>query len=127
MAGYNSLFTAWLVRITLKEVSALFMAVYNYTKRSVSLSKRSGTLFMAGYNYTKRSVHSLHGWLQLLVTITLKEVSALYTKRLQLQKKCLLSAWLVTITLKEVYTLFMTGFNYTKRSVHSLHGWLQLH
>ena len=50
---------------------------------------------MAGYNYTKRSVS--------------------------------LSAWLVTITLKEVYALFMAGYNYTKRSVHSLHGWLQLH
>jgi hypothetical protein len=30
-----------------------------------------------------------------------------------------------TITLKEVSALFMTGYNYTKRSVHSLHGWLQ--
>jgi hypothetical protein len=38
-----------------------------------------------------------------------------------------LSSWLVTITLKEVFTLFMAGYNYTKRSVHSLHGWLQLH
>ena len=78
---------------------------------------------MAGYNYTKRSVHSLHDWLQLhkkkyslsswLVTIPLKEFS--------------LSSWLVTITLKEVTTLFMTGYNYPKRSVHSLHSWLQLH
>ena len=32
-----------------------------------------------------------------------------------------------TITLKEVSTLFMAGYNYTKRSVHSLHDWLQLH
>jgi hypothetical protein len=32
---------------------------------------------------------------------------------------------LVTITLKEVFTLCMTGYNYTKRSVCSLHGWLQ--
>jgi hypothetical protein len=32
-----------------------------------------------------------------------------------------------TITLKEVFTLCMTGYNYTKRSVHSLHGWVQLH
>ena len=71
MAGYNSL----------QEVFTLCMAVYNYTKRSVSswlvtitLSlmdwftitlKEVSTLFMAGYNYTKRSVHSLHGWLQL--------------------------------------------------------------
>ena len=37
--------SAWLVTITLKEVSALFMTGYNYTKRSF-------TLFMAGYNYT---------------------------------------------------------------------------
>jgi hypothetical protein len=33
----------------------------------------------------------------------------------------------VTITLKEVFTLFMAGYSYAKRSVHSLHGWLQLH
>jgi hypothetical protein len=39
-------------------------------------------------------------------------------------KKCPLSSWLVTITLKEVFTLFMAGYNYTKRSVHSLHDWL---
>ena len=62
MAGYNytkrSVHSAWLVTITLKEVSALFMTGYNYTKEV-------STLFMAGYNYTKRSVHSLHGWLQL--------------------------------------------------------------
>jgi hypothetical protein len=48
MAGYSyakrSVHPSWLVKITLKEVSALFMA---------------------GYNYTKRSVCSLHGWLQL--------------------------------------------------------------
>ena len=63
---------AWLVTITLKEVSALFMTGCNYTNRSVTLfmtgynyTKRSSTLFMAGYNYTKRSVHSLHDWLQL--------------------------------------------------------------
>ena len=78
---------------------------------------------MTGYNYTKRSVCSLHDWLQLhwkkcspsawLVTITLKEVSALFMAG--------------TIPLKEVSALCMTGYNYTKRSVHSLHGWLQLH
>ena len=28
-----------------------------------------------------------------------------------------LHEWLVTITLKEVFTLFMAGYNYTKRSV----------
>jgi hypothetical protein len=44
---------------------------------------------MAGYSYTKRSVHP-----SLLVTITLKEVSA----------------------------LFMAGYNYTKRCVCSLHA-----
>jgi hypothetical protein len=38
---------------------------------------------MAGYSYTKRSV---------------------------------LSSWLVSITLKEVSALFMAGYNYTKRS-----------
>ena len=77
MTGYSytkrSVHSSWLVTITLKEVSALFMAGYNYTKRSVLLSswlvtvtlKEVFTLFMAGYNYTKRSVHSLHGWLQL--------------------------------------------------------------
>ena len=63
---------------------------------------------MAGYSYTKRSVHS--SW---LVTITLREVSALFMA--------------VTITLKEVSALFMAGYSYTKRSVHSLHDWLQLH
>ena len=42
-------------------------------------------------------------------------------------KSVSLSSWLVTITLKEVSTLFMAGYNYTKRSVHSLHDWLQLH
>jgi hypothetical protein len=26
-----------------------------------------------------------------------------------------------------VSALFMAGYNYTKRSVHSLHDWLQLH
>ena len=66
------------------------------------------TLFMAGYRYTKRSVHS--SW---LVTITLREVSALFMA--------------VTITLKEVSALFMAGYSYTKISVHSLHDWLQLH
>jgi hypothetical protein len=35
-------------------------------------------------------------------------------------KRSVHSSWLVTITLKEVFTLFMAGFNYTKRSVHSL-------
>ena len=35
--------------------------------------------------------------------------------------------WLQLHSLKEVFTLFMAGYNYTKRSVHSLHGWLQLH
>ena len=34
---------------------------------------------------------------------------------------------LATITLKEVSALFMAGYNYTKRSVYSLHDWLQLH
>jgi hypothetical protein len=38
---------------------------------------------MAGYSYTKRSVHP---------------------------------SWLVTITLKEVSALFMAGYSYTKRS-----------
>ena len=55
---------------------------------------------MAGYSYTKRSVHS--SW---LVTITLREVSALFMA--------------VTITLKEVSAFFMAGYSYTKRSVHS--------
>ena len=50
---------------------------------------------MTGYNYTERSVH--------------------------------LSAWLVTITLKEVSALFMAGNNSPQRSVRSLHDWLQLH
>ena len=50
--------SSWLVTITLKEVSTLFMAGYNYTKRMF-------TLCMAGYNYTKRGVHSLQDWLQL--------------------------------------------------------------
>jgi hypothetical protein len=36
-----------------------------------------------------------------------------------------LSSWLVTIPLKEMFALFMTGYNYTKRSVNSLHDWLQ--
>ena len=76
---------------------------------------------MAGYNYTKRSV-SLSAW---LVTITLKEVSTHLV--IITLKEVSLSSWLVTITLKEVSTLCMTGYNYTKRSVHSLHGWLQLH
>jgi hypothetical protein len=62
---------------------------------------------MKRVNTSFRSVHSLHGWLQFP------------------SKKCSLSARLVTITLKEVSALFMTGYNYTKRSVHSLHGWLQ--
>ena len=35
------------------------MAGYN------SPQKKCLTLFMAGYNYTKRSVYSLHDWLQL--------------------------------------------------------------
>jgi hypothetical protein len=48
---------------------------------------------MTGYNYTKRSDRSLHGWLQFP------------------SKKCSLSAWLVTITIKEVSALFMTGVN----------------
>jgi hypothetical protein len=38
MAGYSyakrSVHPSWLVTITLKEVSALFMAGYNYTKRN---------------------------------------------------------------------------------------------
>ena len=55
---------------------------------------------MAGYSYTKRSVHS--SW---LVPITLREVCALFMA--------------VTITLKEVSALFMAGYSYTKRSVHS--------
>jgi hypothetical protein len=49
-----------IVTITLKEVSALFMAGYSYTKRSVHPSllvtitlKEVSALFMAGYNYTK--------------------------------------------------------------------------
>ena len=33
----------------------------------------------------------------------------------------------VTIPLKEVSALCMTGYNYTKRSAHSLHDWFQLH
>jgi hypothetical protein len=63
MAGYSyakrSVHPSWLVKITLKEVSALFMAGYNYTKRSVHPSwlvkitlKEESALFMAGYNYT---------------------------------------------------------------------------
>ena len=64
---------------------------------------------MTGYNYTKRSVHSLHDWLQLH------------------WKKYSPSAWLVTITLKEVSALFMAGNNSPQRSVRSLHDWLQLH
>ena len=78
---------------------------------------------MTGYNYTKRSV-SLSSW---LVTITLKEVSALFMAGYNSLKEVSLSSWLVTITLKEVFTLCMTGYNYTKRSVCSLHDWLQLH
>jgi hypothetical protein len=31
----------------------------------------------------------------------------------------------VNTSFKEMFTLFMTGYNYIKRSVHSLHGWLQ--
>ena len=42
-------------------------------------------------------------------------------------KRSVHSSWLVTITLKEVFTLFMAGYNYTKISVCSFHGWLQLH
>ena len=37
-----------------------------------------------------------------------------------------LHGWL-TIPLKEVSALCMTGYNYTKISAHSLHDWLQLH
>ena len=66
---------------------------------------------MAGYNYTKRSV----------------TVILLFTLFMAGSKKCALSLWLVTITLKEVSALFMAGYSYTKRSVHSLHDWLQLH
>ena len=36
-----------------------------------------------------------------------------------------LHGWLQT--LKEVSALFMAGYNYAKRSVYSLHDWLQLH
>jgi hypothetical protein len=62
---------------------------------------------MAGYSYTKRSVHP-----SLLVTITLKEVSALFMTGYNYTKRSVHSSWLVTVTLKEVFTL---------------HGWLQLH
>jgi hypothetical protein len=55
------------VNTSFKEVFTLFMAGYNYSKRSVLSSwlvtvtlKEVFTLFMAGYSYTKRSVHSLH-------------------------------------------------------------------
>ena len=64
---------------------------------------------MTGYNYTKRSVHSLHR----LVTVTLKEVFTLF-----------MAGYNYT---KIMFTLFMAGYSYTKGSVHSLHGWLQLH
>ena len=56
-----------------------------------------------------------------------KEVFTLCMTGYSYTKRSVHSSWLVTITLKEVFTLFMTGYSYTKRSVHSLHGWLQLH
>jgi hypothetical protein len=61
----------------LKEVSALFMAGYSYTKRSVHSSwlvtitlKEEFTLCMTGYNYTKRSVNTSFS-----VTVTSHEES----------------------------------------------------
>ena len=58
---------------------------------------------------------------------TLKEVFTLFMTGYSYTKRSVHSSWLVTITLKEVFTLFMTGYNYNKRSVYSLHDWLQLH
>jgi hypothetical protein len=34
---------------------------------------------------------------------------------------------IVTSHAESEHSLFMAGYNYTKRSVHSLHDWLQLH
>jgi hypothetical protein len=50
-----------------------------------------------------------HFW---LVTITLKEVSALFMAGYSYTKRSVHSSWLGTITLKEVFTLFMTRVNF---------------
>jgi hypothetical protein len=49
----SSVHSAWLVTVTLKEMSTLFMTGYNSPKRSVCS-------LMTGYNYTKRSVQTSH-------------------------------------------------------------------
>jgi hypothetical protein len=79
---------------------------------------------MTGYNYTGKSKP------------VIKRRTLLFGKSKPVIKRRDTSFWEVvichkergvTITLKEVSALFMAGYNYTKRSVHSLHDWLQLY
>ena len=86
---------------------------------------------MAGYNYTKRSVCSLHDWLHLQRSVhALCMTGYNYTK---ITLKEVFTLFMVTITLvlnytkRSVHSLHGSGYNYTKRSVHPLHDWLQLH
>jgi hypothetical protein len=62
-----------------------------------------------------------------LVTVTLKEVFTLFIGGQLHYKKGSLSSCLGTNKLKKELTLFMAVYSYTKKSVFSLHGWLQLH
>jgi hypothetical protein len=78
---------------------------------------------MTGYKYTKRSVHS--AWLAVMQSEHFFEGNCNQPWREQTHVSVIVTSH--EKSEQEVSTLFMAGYNCTKRSVHSLHDWLQLH